>query len=78
MANERALRPGHEAVVVAGQAVTRAESDLAAADKAVRRMSEAVKTREQEVVAALRALSAQASEHVLPTERARSTRSPAR
>ncbi len=69
VANERALRPGHEAVVVAGQAVTRAESDLAAADKAVRRMSEAVKTREQEVVAALRALSAQASEHVLPTER---------
>ncbi len=48
--------------------MTRADSDLAAADTAVRRAIATVKTRGDEVTVELRRLTALASEHRLPTE----------
>jgi uncharacterized protein (TIGR02680 family) len=69
VANERAIRPGHQELADAAQAVTRADSDLAAADTAARRTAATVKTRAEEVVRALRRLTALASEHGMPTER---------
>jgi uncharacterized protein (TIGR02680 family) len=68
IAGERAVRPGHRGLNDAAQALTRADSDLAAADTAVRRAIETVKARADEVTAALRRLTALASEHRLPTE----------
>ncbi len=68
LASERALRPPHAGLTAAAQAVTTADAGLAAADDAVRRRIGVVKQREGEVVAALRRLTAQASEHGLPAE----------
>jgi uncharacterized protein (TIGR02680 family) len=70
VASERASCPDHRAVRAAGQAVTRAESAVAAADKIVRQRAAAVSAREQNVIAALRALTALAAEHGLPADRA--------
>jgi uncharacterized protein (TIGR02680 family) len=67
--NERALRPDYAELTEAAQAVTRAEAGLSAADNAVRRQVETVRTREAAVVAALRKLTALAAQHGLPTER---------
>jgi uncharacterized protein (TIGR02680 family) len=67
-AGERAVRPGYRALNEAAQAMTRADSDLAAADTAVRRAIATVKTRGDEVTVELRRLTALASEHRLPTE----------
>jgi uncharacterized protein (TIGR02680 family) len=69
VANERAIRPGHQELAAAAQSVTNADSDLAAADNAIRRAATTVTTRQDEVVLALRKLAALASEHAMPTER---------
>lgn len=62
-------RPGHRQVDDARAVLTRAEAAVAHADQAVRRWVERRAEAEARVVAALRALTARASEHVVPTER---------
>jgi uncharacterized protein (TIGR02680 family) len=69
LANERALRPGYDAVTDATAAQTRAESDRAAAETAVRQRISAVTGREREVGDALRELTGLAAEHGMPTQR---------
>ncbi|HUD38190.1 MAG TPA: TIGR02680 family protein [Streptosporangiaceae bacterium] len=69
LANERALRPGHAGLDAAALAVTRADSELTATDNSVRHQVSVVRSRESEVAAALRELTALGAEHGLPTER---------
>jgi uncharacterized protein (TIGR02680 family) len=68
--SERESRPRHQEVNAAAQALTSAESDVAATGKVVRQRAGAVSTREQEVTTALRALTSLAAENALPADRA--------
>ncbi|WP_433726937.1 TIGR02680 family protein [Nocardia sp. CA-129566] len=62
-------RPGHDDLTAAEQLLTRAESDLAAADGVVHRKIEDVSARERAVKTALLELSGLASESGLPADR---------
>jgi uncharacterized protein (TIGR02680 family) len=70
VAAERAARPSHRELATAAQAVTRAESHLAAADRILRQRLAALTTRELAVTAALREVMRLAAEAATPTERA--------
>ncbi|GAA4536733.1 TIGR02680 family protein [Amycolatopsis samaneae] len=68
--NERAARPGYAALDAATQQLTRAELELATADRIVRQRAETVSAREKDVARTLHALIGLAAEHGVPTERA--------
>lgn len=68
--SERDSRPDHELLLAAENQLTRAESDLAAADRQVRNCLETVSAKEAGVKSALHGLSSLAAESGLPTERA--------
>jgi uncharacterized protein (TIGR02680 family) len=67
--SERDSCPDHRQLSAADTAVTRAESAVAAADRIVAQRAAAVADREQKVIRALRALTALAAEHGLPSDR---------
>jgi uncharacterized protein (TIGR02680 family) len=69
VANERASRPDHQEVNAAAEVLTRADSDVAAADRVVGQRLGTVSARAQHVAAALRTLTNLAAENALPTER---------
>jgi len=69
VASEQASCPDHKEVNLASQALTEAESTVAAADRIVRQRLSTVSDREQKVSQALRALTTQAAEHGLPADR---------
>jgi uncharacterized protein (TIGR02680 family) len=66
---ERANLPDRHDLTAAAAALTRAESDVAAADAAVRHQVDTLTQRERDVTAALHGLTRLAAEHGLPTER---------
>ena len=68
--HERAARPGYAAVSAAIDAVTRAESELAAAERIVRQRLDLLDERGKSVTRALLELSGLAAENGVPTERA--------
>ncbi|WP_028934844.1 TIGR02680 family protein [Pseudonocardia spinosispora] len=70
VASERAARPPHSALDAAVRALTRAESDAAAANTVVRDRIDTLGERERAVAMALHALSGRAAEHGVPTDRA--------
>lgn len=69
VANERATRPDHRELTEAGQALTRAESEVDAADTVVRRHAATVSDREREVSHALLALTDLAARNGVPADR---------
>lgn len=70
LANERKTRPPYAPVTAAHGRVTRAESVVDTANRAVRKRLETLSRRESAATAALHALTVVAAEHGLPTERA--------
>ncbi|WP_330249322.1 TIGR02680 family protein [Nocardia sp. NBC_00565] len=66
---ERGAKPGHDELTTAQLLLTRAESDLAAADGVVRQRVDDVSVREHAVKTALLELSSLAAENGLPTAR---------
>lgn len=69
VAGERAARPGHTELVAAGHTMTRAESDVAAADAVVRQRITTLAQREAAVTTALHTLTRLAAENGVPTDR---------
>jgi uncharacterized protein (TIGR02680 family) len=67
--SERASRPPYDATRAAQDLSTRAESDVDAANRTVRKRLDTLSRREGEATAALHALTVVAAEHGLPTER---------
>ncbi len=68
--SERAARPSHAELAAATDRLTRAESDLAAADRVLRQRVTALADREQAVTGTLRELTRLAAEAAAPTDRA--------
>ncbi|QFU86082.1 TIGR02680 family protein [Amycolatopsis sp. YIM 10] len=66
---EREGRPGHGPLIIATQALTRAEAEVGAANRVVRERVDTVTAREGDVTKALRQLTSLAAEHGLPADR---------
>lgn len=69
VAGERAARPDHRDLAEAARAVTRAESDVHAADTVVRQRIATLSERERAVTTALHTLTRLAAENGVPTDR---------